>query len=124
MERTIVGQYKPNLLQEELLSAGVIVALTSFQVVDGVEITLEYLDEDDATVQSVIAAHNALAESINEKQARRYQESVNYLKSVDWDSLRASILVLPAAQRDILVTIAKSVRALSVIAAQLDKEIN
>lgn len=124
MERTIAGQYKPNLLHEELLSAGVVAALTSFQVVDGVEIVLDYPDQDDATVQAVIAAHNPLAESINEKQTRRYQESVDYLKSVNWEGLRTAILALPVAQRDILAPLAKSVRALSVIVAQMDKEIN
>lgn len=124
MERVITGDYKPNLLHDELAAAGVNATLSFFQVVGGVEIVLDYPDQDDNTVQSVIGAHDPLGESITERNTRRYQESVDYLKSVDWDGLRTAILALPAAQRDIIGPIAKSVRALSVIAAQLDKEIN
>lgn len=124
MERIIVGNYKPNLLHDELAAAGVQATLSFFQVVGGVEITLDYPDQDDSIVQAVIAVHNPLAESVNEKQARRYIESMNYLKNVDWEGLRAAILSLPVAQRDILAPLAKSVRALSIIVTQMDKEIN
>lgn len=124
MERIITGDYKPNLLHDELAAAGVQAALSFFEVVGGVEIVLDYPDQDDAVVQSVIAAHNPLVESLNEKNTRRYTESVNYLKGVDWDALRTDILALPVAQRSILAPLAKSVRALSVIVAQMDKEIN
>jgi hypothetical protein len=124
MELVIKGNYKPNLLHEELAAAGVNATLSFFDVPEGKEIILEFDEAQSLLVQSLISTHNPGLESHSEKQSRRYEEAVSYLKAVDWEGLKTEILALPAAQRSILVPLAKSVRALAIIASQLDKEIN
>jgi hypothetical protein len=124
MKTVLEGNYNPLLLHEELVANGADVTLNYKETENGVSILLEFDEEDENTVNSTVAAHNPAGESVTGKAERRYNQSVQYLKNLEWDELRDAIAALPQAQRNVVTPIAKAVRALAVIAINLDREIN
>lgn len=124
MKTIIEGNYNPLLLHEELVANGADVILNYRDTENGVSVLLEFDEEDENTVNSTVAAHNPAGESVSGKAERRYNQSVQYLKNLEWDELRDAIAALPAAQKNVVAPIAKAVRALAIIAISLDREIN
>lgn len=124
MKTVLEGNYNPLLLHEELIANGADVILNYRDTENGVSVLLEFDEEDENTVNSTVAAHNPAGESVAGKSERRYSQSVQYLKNLEWDELRDAIAALPQAQRNVVAPIAKAVRALAVIAINLDREIN
>lgn len=124
MKTVLEGNYNPLLLHEELVANGADVILNYRDTENGVSVLLEFDEEDENTVNSTIAAHNPAGESVAGKAERRYNQSVQYLKNLEWGELRDAIAALPQAQRNVVAPIAKAVRALAVIAISLDREID
>lgn len=124
MKLLLEGNYNPLLLHEELVANGADVILNYRDTENGVSVFLEFDEEDENTVNSTVAVHNLAGESVSGKAERRYNQSVQYLKNLEWDELRDAIAALPQAQRNVVAPIAKAVRALAVIAISLDREID
>lgn len=123
MKTVLEGNYNPLLLHEELVANGADVILNYRDTENGVSVLLEFDEEDENTVNSTIATHNPAGESVTGKAERRYNQSVQYLKGLDWDDLRDAIAALPAAQKNVVAPIAKAVRALSIIVSGLNKDL-
>lgn len=124
MKLLLEGNYNPLLLHEELVANGADVILNYRDTENGVSVFLEFDEEDENTVNSTVAVHNPAGESVSGKAEWRYNQSVQYLKNLEWDELRDAIAALPQAQRNVVAPIAKAVRALAVIAISLDREID